>query len=781
MKKILFLIALFTLMGGVNSVKADDGTKTPLLLLKNGVINSTEFDITPVSPSTLTTDNLYAAIFTSKGGYCNTFKYTNLDVSDYDKAVVKYSIAEGNGDWHINLPDGSHTALTIGVDQVKEVSLSGIDTYPDFTVFSWNHTGKSITISEVYLYKSADPLAPSKATLSAKIALAEMYNALAYTTASFSDLTAEITTAQGALAAAESAESLTTATTNLQAKIDALVFKDGYTNLTADMFKSWNKADAADAVATGSVDCACNLFTSTDLPYGEGGVGYLHYADLSSYTTLYVITTDRRPRIMMNRDVNEGQWNATEAESHLIDNTMDGWSAKYFSNEGRVYSVDLETMVADKGFAHLNTIKVEGWGNKDIIKGMYLYKAPDPLAEYKEALSAKIGEANNKSSIGKTDDSWSALTTAKSNAVTALNAGDATEESLTNAKNALQDAIDGLKLKAGYANLTAGMFMTHAAVDDATVTGKPGCAYVINAASDQPYGDASVGEKNWADLTPYEQFIILTSGDTKPRICMNRQVKDGQQAATQAESKMIDINDNNGYTWSATKYQTIDGHKYTIDLEDIVTDYGFARVHAIKKQGWGDGVYVTDMLIYAAKSKAVVGAAGCATFSSIMNVDMTGVNAYAAQYDGEKVVLTPVTEVPANTGVIIEATAGTYELTNIESADAIADNDLKVSDGTVTGDGSTIFVLNKVGDNVGFYKLENGKKLEAGKAYLKIEGDISGARGIRMVYNSITDVNEIKAQKQKQGAKGVYYNLSGQRVSKPTKGLYIVDGKVVSF
>ena len=112
------MLTLALLVSAVVGVNAQSGTKTPVLLLKNGVINTTNFDITPISPSTLTTDNLYAATFTTKGdaGYYNTFKYENLDVSDYDKAVVKYTIEEGNGDWEINLPNGKFTALSLGVD-----------------------------------------------------------------------------------------------------------------------------------------------------------------------------------------------------------------------------------------------------------------------------------------------------------------------------------------------------------------------------------------------------------------------------------------------------------------------------------------------------------------------------------------------------------------------------------------------------------------------------------------------------------------------------------------
>ena len=129
--------------------------RTQLLLLKNGAINTTDFDVTPILPSTLTTENLYAATFTSKAMTSNVFKYENLDVSHYDKAVIKYSILDAN-EWRVNTPTG-HFALPSGTDQTYEIDLSGVDTYNDFTVFSsyQNHTvGSSITISEVYLFKS---------------------------------------------------------------------------------------------------------------------------------------------------------------------------------------------------------------------------------------------------------------------------------------------------------------------------------------------------------------------------------------------------------------------------------------------------------------------------------------------------------------------------------------------------------------------------------------------------------------------------------------------------
>lgn len=142
-------------LGGVSSVKAQGGTKTPLLLLKNGAINTKDFDITPIGTSTLTTDNLYAATFTSKAKTCNVFKIENLDVKNYDKAVIKYSILDAN-EWRVNTPVTNY-ALPSGTDKTYEIDLSDVDTYGDFTVFSsyQNHAvGSSITISEVYLYKN---------------------------------------------------------------------------------------------------------------------------------------------------------------------------------------------------------------------------------------------------------------------------------------------------------------------------------------------------------------------------------------------------------------------------------------------------------------------------------------------------------------------------------------------------------------------------------------------------------------------------------------------------
>ena len=168
-----------------------------------------------------------------------------------------------------------------------------------------------------------------------------------------------------------------------------------------------------------------------------------------------------------------------------------------------------------------------------------------------------------------------------------------------------------------------------------------------------------------------------------------------------------------------------------------------------------------------------VGSAGWATYSSAYNVSLGSDKGYAAKAHGSYVELIPVTEVPANNAVLIEG-AGKHTFDVIASAAEIADNDLQISDGNKVGDGSTIFALGKKDDEVGFMKVKNGTKIPAGKAYIVIAG---GSAREFIGFNE--EATGIEAVQQDAKADNQYFNLAGQRVAQPTKGLYIVNGKKV--
>ena len=170
-----------------------------------------------------------------------------------------------------------------------------------------------------------------------------------------------------------------------------------------------------------------------------------------------------------------------------------------------------------------------------------------------------------------------------------------------------------------------------------------------------------------------------------------------------------------------------------------------------------------------------VGDSGFATYSTDKAINVDGiVTAYGATYDGSKIVLTPVTEIPASTGVIIEAAEGSYDVPVIASASALGSiNELQVSDGSVPGDGSTIYALGKKGGVVGFVKVKSGVTIPAGKAYLTLPATARDFIGFG------EDVTGVEVVKQESKADNEYFNLAGQRVAQPTKGLYIVNGKKV--
>ena len=119
------------------------------------------------------------------------------------------------------------------------------------------------------------------------------------------------------------------------------------------------------------------LNESTGLPYGDGNV--INFADLSEYSKLLVVATEGTPRFLLNRDIENGQWNADESQSHLIEYPKgdDVWSAKYFSVEdvegGKLYTVDLALIVKDKGFAYLHAIKAP-WGQDVVVTSMVVEK-----------------------------------------------------------------------------------------------------------------------------------------------------------------------------------------------------------------------------------------------------------------------------------------------------------------------------------------------------------------------------------------------------------------------
>ena len=102
---------------------------------------------------------------------------------------------------------------------------------------------------------------------------------------------------------------------------------------------------------------------STGQPYGDPSVN--NWADLSGFDQLVITYTEGTPRVMLNRDQNEGQFDSNEASSHLIEypKCSGTWAGKYFTDKDGVLTVDLKQILNDKGFVHLHAIKGANWAN----------------------------------------------------------------------------------------------------------------------------------------------------------------------------------------------------------------------------------------------------------------------------------------------------------------------------------------------------------------------------------------------------------------------------------
>ena len=109
-----------------------------------------------------------------------------------------------------------------------------------------------------------------------------------------------------------------------------------------------------------------------------------------------------------------------------------------------------------------------------------------------------------------------------------------------------------------------------------------------------------------------------------------------------------------------------------------------------------------------------------------------------------------------------------------------------------TGDaGYHCYILtNKVqnGENVddadlGFYKVNSttGNNVRAGSAYLRTPNSGAYAPVFFPLFSNdeTTGIEGLKDSKVERLKSGTYYNLSGQRVMNPSKGLYIVNGRKV--
>ena len=226
--------------------------------------------------------------------------------------------------------------------------------------------------------------------------------------------------------------------------------------------------------------------------------------------------------------------------------------------------------------------------------------------------------------------------------------------------------------------------------------------------------------------------------------------------------------------------------KVTISFKDKTYVYTFEWEGA---EGSEEGSSDEDPSQEAIK----ITSAGQTTWCSAYDLDFTdveGLKAYIASgYHRTKgtIWLTRVKEVPAGEGILLIGDAGDYKVprksTTAYYANLMVGTVKAITINETDGEYTNYYLSN--GDSgVGFYKVNGSVDLKANRAYLPLlKNTTNSSRGfIGLDFDDgeegTTGIEQSGITNSLQQA-DVWYNLQGQRVNKPGKGVFIRNGKKV--
>ncbi len=261
--------------------------------------------------------------------------------------------------------------------------------------------------------------------------------------------------------------------------------------------------------------------------------------------------------------------------------------------------------------------------------------------------------------------------------------------------------------------------------------------------------------------------VTVTDGTIEPKVITASEVKDNVCRLVKIENQ------------TATE---TDGKYYIDDDVQLFNKYGLSTYYTTNPADYVGiavvfkEIYELNVISFTEAAETIkVGPAGYATYVTKNAVEFNGVKAYAVTDINEKSVsLQELTSAPAGTPIIVEAAAGEYACTIIESATAPEKNELTYSKEDVESDGTFYALANKPeADGIGFYPVKSGVTIPAGKAYLKVGAEVKGFLALGDVADAINNILV-------ETANGNIFNIAGQKVQNITKGgLYIVNGKKV--
>ena len=278
---------------------------------------------------------------------------------------------------------------------------------------------------------------------------------------------------------------------------------------------------------------------------------------------------------------------------------------------------------------------------------------------------------------------------------------------------------------------------------------------MVNRETGKAIASTGSGNATMAEVATATSFVVTASnGQNDPWFCMKHPDNNNYLNAQGDQSNGLGCinhyyDNDNGSSFFATEYKT---HNV------VVGEAGYATLYL------GSQVFIPE------------------TVEAYVVSEISNDNAIMTQVTGS---------LPANTGVILKG-SGTHQF--ITSADVPATIETNLLAGTVvdTYVAADAYVLANGEDGIGFYTAKKnftvaedgtGTKVEEGgshflnnanKAYLPASAVPAGARFLSFDFGNETAIENIEGAEN--AANAVIYDLSGRRVQKAQKGLYIVNG-----
>ena len=385
------------------------------------------------------------------------------------------------------------------------------------------------------------------------------------------------------------------------------------------------------------------------------------------------------------------------------------------------------------------------------------------------------GSFNNESAVN-------AFNTALTEAQTTLAASTATDADYTSATNTLTLAQAALP---AIVTIQAGKFYV---LESANISGNYSLgAYAYVGA------DNTLTWKKSSD-SPVEGTAVWQFGANGSNYYL-KNIHTGGYVSTVAASTQVKL----GATQGTITVTGLGNRQFNITGSTLPLHAQQNYSHVV---GWSAGLtsgsawYIKEVSLF--KQSVTITDAKFATLCLNYSVTVpTGVTAYYVTASGINGTVATLTEVgsviPANTAVILNGEAGTYNFVyttnvNANASTIAADNKLQgtLVNGYIAAGTSTCYALAVVNNKVGLYQVTlnvDGTGAtgtthflnNANKAYMSVATG-SGIKGFTFKLNDPTGI-EMNTVEQKDNS---IFDLTGRRVEKVTStGLYIVNGKKI--